>query len=262
MSEPTSQTTPQEVGYGISGATATITLDIPATRNALSTSVLAQLRRRLAEAVADDAVRVVVVSHTGPVFSSGMDLRTVVDVPAEDQPVMAFPALLADMVTAPKPVIARVAGKARAGGIGLLAACDIAVGTSDADFAFTEVHLGLIPASISLSVLRRVSEQAARRLFLTGETFDAQYAASIGLLDRVVAPDTLDEEVRAVATSLTEGGPGALAAIKRLLADPPGGTLAERYQALAALSARHFASPEGQEGTAARREKRRPTWAP
>jgi methylglutaconyl-CoA hydratase len=261
MSEPTSQTTPHEVGYGVSGVTATITLDIPATRNALSTSVLAELRRRLAEAVADDAVRVVVMSHTGPVFSSGMDLRTVVDVPAEDQPVMAFPALLTDILTAPKPVIARVAGKARAGGIGLLAACDIAVGASDVDFAFTEVRLGLIPASISVPVLRRVSEQAARRLFLTGETFDAQHAASIGLLDRVVASDALDKEVRTLAASLGKGGPGALAEIKRLLAEPPTGTLAERYKALAALSARQFASPEGQEGTAARREKRRPNWA-
>jgi methylglutaconyl-CoA hydratase len=261
MSEPTSQTTPQEVGYGVSGVIARITLDIPATRNALSTSVLAELRRRLAEAVADDAVRVVVLSHTGSVFSSGMDLRTVVDVPAEDQPVMAFAALLTDIVTAPKPVIARVAGKARAGGIGLLAACDLALGASDVDFAFTEVRLGLIPASISVPVLRRVSEQAARRLFLTGETFDAQHAANIGLLDRVVPPFALDEEVRQVTTALAEGGPGALAAIKRLLAEPPTGTLAERYQALAALSARQFASAEGQEGTAARREKRRPNWA-
>jgi methylglutaconyl-CoA hydratase len=261
MSEPTSQTTPQEVGYGVSGVIARITLDIPATRNALSTSVLAELRRRLAEAVADDAVRVVVLSHTGSVFSSGMDLRTVVDVPAEDQPVMAFAALLTDIVTAPKPVIARVAGKARAGGIGLLAACDLALGASDVDFAFTEVRLGLIPASISVPVLRRVSEQAARRLFLTGETFDAQHAANIGLLDRVVPPFALDEEVRQVTTALAEGGPGALAAIKRLFAEPPTGTLAERYQALAALSARQFASAEGQEGTAARREKRRPNWA-
>ena len=174
---------------------------------------------------------------------------------------MAFPALLTDIVTAPKPIIARVAGRARAGGIGLLAACDLALGASDIDFAFTEVRLGLIPASISLPVLRRVSEQAARALFLTGETFDAEYAARIGLLDRVVAPYALDEEVRTVTGALVEGGPGALAAIKRLLAEPPAGTLGERFQALGTLSARHFASPEGQEGTAARREKRRPGWA-
>jgi methylglutaconyl-CoA hydratase len=261
MSEPTSQTTPQEVEYGVSGVTATITLNIPATRNALSTSVLAELRRRLAEAVADNAVRVVVLSHTGPVFSSGMDLRTVASAPAEDQPVIAFPALLTEIVAAPKPVIARVAGKARAGGIGLLAACDIAVGAGDADFAFTEVRLGLVPAVISLPVLRRVYEQAARELLLTGETFDAQHAARIGLLDRVVPPYAVDDEVGQVTAALVEGGPNALAATKRLLTDPPTGTLAERYQALAALSARHFASPEGQEGTAARREKRRPNWA-
>jgi methylglutaconyl-CoA hydratase len=260
MSEPTSQTTPQEVGYGVSGVIATITLDIPPTRNALSTSVLAELRRRLAEAVGDDAVRVVVVSHAGPVFSSGMDLRAVADAPADDQPVIAFPALLTEIAAAPKPVIARVAGKARAGGIGLLAACDIAVGVSDADFAFTEVRLGLVPAVISLPVLRRVSEQAARELLLTGETFDAQHAARIGLLDRVVPPDAIDAEVVQVTAALIEGGPNALAATKRLLADPPTGTLAERYQALAALSARHFASSEGQEGTMARRENRHPNW--
>jgi methylglutaconyl-CoA hydratase len=261
MSEPTSLTTPQEVGYGISGVTAALTLDIPATRNALSISVLAKLRRRLAEAVADDAVRVVVLSHTGPVFSSGMDLRAVADASAEDQPVIAFPALLTEIAAAPKLVIARVAGKARAGGIGLLAACDLAIGASDVDFAFTEVRLGLVPAVISLPVLRRVSEQAARELLLTGEIFDARHAGRIGLLDRVVPPDALDDEVRRVTASLVEAGPNALAATKQLLADPPTGTLAERYDALAAMSARHFASPEGQEGTAAQREKRRPSWA-
>jgi len=185
----------------------------------------------------------------------------VADAPAEEQPVTAFPALLTEIAAAPKPVIARVAGKARAGGIGLLAACDIAVGASDADFAFTEVRLGLVPAVISLPVLGRVNEQATRELLLTGETFDADQAARIGLLDRVVAPNDVDAEVRRVTDALLEAGPHALAATKRLLADPPKGTLAERYAALAALSARQFASPEGQEGTAARREKRRPNWA-
>lgn len=250
------------VRYDVADGIATITLDSPANRNALSDELLRSLRSCLAGAVADDAVRVIVLSHTGTVFCSGMDLRAVGDVPAAEQPVVAFPALLTDIVDAPKPVLARVAGKARAGGIGLLAACDLAIGSVDVDFAFTEVRLGLVPAVISVPVLRRMAAQPAHRLFLTGEVFGAGLAAAIGLLDAAVPAADLDAEVARFAGMLAAGGPYAVAATKSLLTDPPTGSLAERFDQLAALSARHFADAEGQEGIAARAEKRPARWVP
>lgn len=250
------------VRYGVADGVATITLDSPPNRNALSAALLREVRGRLAEAVAAETVRVVVISHTGTVFCSGMDLRAVGEVPAAEQPVVAFPALLSDIIDAPKPVLARVGGKARAGGVGLLAACDLAIGSDDADFAFTEVRLGVIPAVISVPVLRRMAAQPARELFLTGETFDARRAAETGLLDVTVPAADLDAEVSRYAGLLAAGGPQALAATKALLTDPPTGSVAEQFDQLAALSARHFAGAEGREGIAARAEKRPARWVP
>ena len=155
---------------------ATLTLDAPERRNALSAELLAELDQRLDEAAADEGVRCLVLSHTGPAFCSGMDLTTVTDLPAERQPINAFPVLLQRIWEFDKPVIARVDGKARAGGIGLIAACDIALASPAADFAFTEVRLGLVPAVISVQLLPRMTNRALEELCLTGETFDASVA--------------------------------------------------------------------------------------
>jgi methylglutaconyl-CoA hydratase len=230
---------------------ATLTLDSPANRNALSAAAMEQLSAGLAAALADDSVRVVVLSHAGRVFCSGMDLR------ARDVPVTAFPALLTAISSAPKPVIARVGGPARAGGIGLLAAADIAIAGASATFAFTEVRIGVVPAVISVPVLPSMLPRAARELFLTGEVFDATRAAAVGLVNVAVPDEGLDPEVERYAEMLAQGAPGALAATKELLAAP-----SADYAAMAALSASRFASAEGQEGMAAFREKRPPSWAP
>lgn len=251
------------VSYQVSGSVATITLDSPQRRNALSAALLVQLGDHLNAAEEDAAIRSVVLTHTGPVFSAGMDLTAVTDVPAEQQPVVAFPVLLQRIWQFGKPVLARVDGKARAGGIGLIAACDIAIAVDAADFAFTEVRLGLVPAVISVPVLPRVLAHAALELCLTGETFGAQRAREIGLLNGV-AKDTaaLDAEVTRYTELLRLGEPKALAATKAMLRrDRSGLSMAADLQAMGRLSAGYFASPEAQEGFAAFAAKRGPSWA-
>jgi methylglutaconyl-CoA hydratase len=248
------------VDYLVAGSVATITLNAPERRNALTAALLGQLRSALDQAEAADPVRTVVLSHTGTVFCSGMDLTTVAEVPAAEQPINAFPALLQRIWDYPKPVIARVDGKARAGGIGLIAACDIAIGTGNADFAFTEVRLGLVPAVISVPVLPRLLPRPVLELCLTGETFDADRAAEIGLLSRVVADP--DAELARLTRLLAGCEPKALAATKAMLRrDRSGLSMAADLAAMSALSAEHFASAEAAEGIAAFRQKRPPAWA-
>lgn len=231
---------------------ATLTLDSPANRNALSADLMTQLAAGLDAALADDAVRVIVLSHAGRVFCSGMDLKSAGAVPVD-----TFPAILRTIATAPKPMIARVGGPARAGGIGLVAAADVAVAGAAATFAFTEVRIGVVPAVISVPVLPRMLPRAAHELFLTGEVFDAARAAVAGLVNVAVPDEALDAEVARYADLLVRGAPGALAATKELLAAP-----SADYAAMAALSAARFASAEGQEGMAAFREKRPAAWVP
>jgi methylglutaconyl-CoA hydratase len=243
-----------EVARGV----ATLTLDSPANRNALSRALRAQLRDALAAALADDAVRVVVLDHTGRVFCSGMDLAEAAGGGAQEQGVREFPELLASIWTSPKPVVAVVRGPARAGGVGLLAACDVVVAGESATFAFSEVRLGLVPAVISAVVLPRMVPHVAHRLMLTGNVFDAATAAAGGLVDLVVPDADVDGELRAQIVELTAGAPTALAETKRLLR--AGSAL--DFDELLELSARFFASDEGQEGIASFREKRPASWVP
>jgi len=243
-----------EVARGV----ATLTLDSPANRNALSRAMRAQLRTAMTGALADDAVRVVVLDHTGRVFCSGMDLGEAAGGGAEDQGVREFPELLSALWSAPKPVVAVVRGPARAGGVGLLAACDVVVAAESATFAFSEVRLGLVPAVISAVVLPRMVPHVAHRLMLTGNVFDAGAAAAGGLVDLVVPDADVDGEVRTQLVELTAGAPTALAETKRLLR---AGTELH-FDELLELSARFFAGEEGQEGIASFREKRPARWVP
>ena len=243
-----------EVARGV----ATLTLDSPANRNALSRAMRAQLRGALADALADDAVRVVVLDHTGRVFCSGMDLSEAAGGGVQDQGVREFPELLEAIWHSPKPVVAVVRGPARAGGVGLLAACDVVVAAESATFAFSEVRLGIVPAVISAVVLPRMVPHVAHRLMLTGNVFDAATAAGGGLVDLVVPDADVDGELRAQLVELTSGAPTALAETKRLLR--AGSEL--HFDELLELSARFFASEEGQEGIASFREKRPARWVP
>ena len=238
---------------------ATLTLDSPANRNALSRAMRAQLRTALAGALADDAVRVVVLDHTGRVFCSGMDLGEAAGGAAGDQGVRELPELLETVWRSPKPVVAVLRGPARAGGVGLAAACDVVVAASSATFAFSEVRLGIVPAVISAVVLPRMVPHVAHRLMLTGEVFDAAAAAVGGLVDLAVPDDDVDAAVSAQVTALAAGAPAALAETKRLRR---AGGLRGSSDELLELSARFFAGEEGQEGIAAFREKRPARWVP
>jgi methylglutaconyl-CoA hydratase len=245
----------------IDSGVATITLDSPPNRNALSTQLRGELRDRLTTATTSDQVRVIVLTHTGMVFCSGMDLKESRGASADNQGVNDFPDTLRLIWNSPTPVIAKLAGPARAGGVGLVAACDLALAASEVTFAFSEVRIGVVPAVISVPLIPQVQPAALYELFLTGEAFDATRAAEIGLITKAVPADQLDAEVLRYASMLRLGAPGALAATKELLRGPATSTMADDLAAMTALSAARFASEEGQEGIRAFVEKRKPSWA-
>ncbi|MEU8047762.1 enoyl-CoA hydratase-related protein [Micromonospora echinofusca] len=241
----------------------TLTLDSPHNRNALSTPLMTQLLAGLAEAVADDAVRVVVLDHTGPVFCSGADLKeTAAAYASGTVPAGMLGDVLAAVWECPKPVVAKVAGPARAGGLGLIAAADLAVCAREATFAFTEVRIGVVPAVISATVLPRLHPRAAAELYLTGDAFDGRRAAEIGLVTAAVPADGLDAAVAGYCDSLVRGAPGALAGAKQLLRRPPATDLRTEIAGLSTLSTGYFLSEEGREGVLAFREKRPARWVP
>ncbi|MEV1176356.1 enoyl-CoA hydratase-related protein [Nonomuraea sp. NPDC049784] len=243
----------------LAGGVATITLDSPPNRNALSVRLLADLADRLHWALAEPEARMIVLTGTGKVFCSGADIK---EQKASGAPVTAsFPEILTLIWDSPKPVICRLNGTARAGGLGLVTACDFAIAPLTASFAFSEVRLGVVPAMISVPVLRRVEPRAAAEYFLTGEVFDAARAAEIGLISRAVPEEELDATVAHYAELLIQGAPEALAITKRLVREVPGMPFEEGLRRMTELSAERFTSEEGQEGIAAFREKRPPKWA-
>jgi methylglutaconyl-CoA hydratase len=241
----------------------TLTLDSPANRNALSTPLIRELLDGLTAALTDPAVRAVVLSHTGPVFCSGADLKETAEARANGRiPAELVGDLLAAIWEFPKPVLARIAGPARAGGLGLIAAADIAICTQEATFAFSEVRLGVIPAVISATVLPRLAPRAAAELYLTGEVFDGVRAAQVGLVTAAVPAADLDQTVARYRRALVLGGPLALAGTKQLLRRTPGQNIRADLAELATRSAGYFRSDEGREGVAAFREKRPASWVP
>jgi methylglutaconyl-CoA hydratase len=252
---------PRLVRYEVDDSRATLVLDSPANRNALSAQLRGDLVEALDLALADPDIRTIVLTHTGPVFCAGMDLKESRGAGAEAQGVHEFPRILETIWNSPKPVVARLAGPARAGGVGLVAACDIAIAADNATFAFSEVRIGVVPAVISVTVLPRLLPRAAHELFLTGETFDAVRAAEIGLLSTAVAARELDAEVDRYVEMLRLGAPGAMGGVKALLRRTRSETLSEDFAAMNTLSAQYFAGDEGQEGLRAFAEKRPPAWA-
>ncbi|MEU5661115.1 enoyl-CoA hydratase family protein [Streptomyces longwoodensis] len=232
----------------------TLALDSPDNRNALSAALVAELAEALADCADDPGVRAVVLTHTGGTFSAGADLR---DPPHPD----ALVDLLRRIVELPRPVVARVTGHVRAGGLGLLAACDIAVASRAATFAFTEVRIGVAPAVISLTLLDRVDPRALARYYLTGERFDAVEAARTGLLTAAAGDgEEVDAVLDPVLDGLRRSAPEALAETKRLLTTRVLETFDRDAATLTALSARLFASPPAREGMTAFLERRDPSW--
>jgi methylglutaconyl-CoA hydratase len=248
------------VRVGAAGAVATVTLDSPRNANALSTALLTQLLAALDQAIRDAAVRVVVLTGAGKVFCAGADLKEARANPTGATALMA--SVIALLWDSPKPVICRVNGAARAGGIGLVAASDIAIASDHATFAFSEVRIGVVPAVISVPCLRRMPSRAAAEYFLTGEVFGAGRAAEVGLLTAAVTEQQLDAEVARYAAMLLRGAPGALAGTKGVLREIGAASLAHGLDRMAELSGRYFGSDEAREGMAAFAAKRDPAWVP
>jgi methylglutaconyl-CoA hydratase len=241
------------------GGVATVTLDSPHNRNALSHALIDELLAALATVRDDPAARVLVLSHAGPAFCSGADLKeTAAALRAGEVPVARLGDVLAALWEYPKPVVARVGGAARAGGLGLIAAADLAVCADGVTFAFTEVRLGVIPAVISATVLPRLVPRAAAELFLTGAVFDAARAAQIGLVTAAVPAADLDAAVAGYVADLLRGGPMALAGAKALLRGPR--DIRAELAELTRRSVGYFTSPEGREGVAAAGQRREPDW--
>ena len=246
------------VQYSVDRAIARIALDSPRNRNALSAALVGQLSDALAEAAADGAVRAVELTHTGTTFCAGADLSEARQggMASGTQRVIT---LLRSMIELPKPVVGSIDGHVRAGGLGLVGACDIVLAGPKSTFAFTEVRLGLAPAMISLTTLPRMNPRAASRYFLTGETFDAEAAARIGLVTDAV--DDIDEGTMAVLNALRAASPQGLRETKPLLTPELLAGFDARAQDLSEQSARLFDSAEAAEGMAAFLAKRPPSWA-
>ena len=244
---------------------ARVTLNRPEVRNAFDDALIARLKDAFLDVEKDKNIRVLILAGNGPAFCAGADLNWMKRMAGYGyQENLADAQALADMLSTldrmPKPTIARVHGPAFAGGTGLVAACDIAVGTAEAKFCFSEAKLGLSPATISPHVLRAIGERAARRYFLTAEVFDAQEALRIGMLS--ILTDKLDETIDELLKHLLAGGPEAMKKIKDLVR-----TVSSRSvdDALVAETAKRIAeirvSPEGKEGIASFLEKRKPAWS-
>ncbi|MGN7157896.1 enoyl-CoA hydratase-related protein [Dietzia cercidiphylli] len=231
------------VHYEVSNGIGTITLDSPHNRNALSSQLMAELLDAV-KRTRDDESRVVVLRSADRVFCSGGDLSAASGGCLNNMGAETLVELLRLIVTHPKPVVTRLAGPARAGGLGIVAASDIAICADDVTFAFTESRLGLTPAVISLTVLPRMTSRGAYDTFLTGRTFDADEATAIGLITRAVAAGQLDDEITRVCSELLEAHPQGLRETKTLLARDILARIDEQAEEMAGLSARLFASDE------------------
>jgi methylglutaconyl-CoA hydratase len=238
----------------------------PDVHNALDEELIAALTAAIRALSGEPAVRVVVLSGEGKSFCAGADIGYMQRLSTYDRDANLADArtlgeLFLALAECPRPVVARVHGVALGGGVGLLAACDIVVAAEDTKLGLSEVRLGILPAVISPFVVRRIGPGAARPLFLTGDRFDAHRALALGLVDIVVPAAELDAAVARVVASLGQGGPGAQAAIKRLLDEIGPLSLGEAAQRTPPFIAAQRATEEAREGFAAFFEKRPPRWA-
>ncbi len=248
------------------GPAARIWLNRPELRNAFDDEVIGELSAAFAQVVAKSDVRVIVLGARGPAFCAGANLnwmRRAADFTREQntQDAAGLAAMLRAIHESPKPVIARIQGDVYAGGMGLVAACDMAVSVDTANYCLSEVKIGLIPATISPYVLRAMGTRAAQRYFLTAERFSAAESQRIGFVHEVVSADALDAKVDELVKALCNASPAAVRACKRLIADVAGreiddALVAETVQGIADIRA----SDEGREGVQAFLQKRKPNW--
>ena len=256
----------QHLSITQTGPVARITLTMPEIRNAFSDEVIQAITEAFADVGARADVRAVVLAAEGPAFCAGANLnwmRRMADYTREENLADAskLAAMLRTIAECPKPTIARVQGDVYAGGMGLVAACDMAVSVDTAWYCLSEVKIGLAPATISPYVIRAMGARAAQRYFLTAERFTAAEAHRIGFVHEVVAADALDTKVDELLKALTSASPAAVVACKTLVADVVGrdideGLIAYTVEAIADIRA----STEGREGVQAFLNKRKPAW--
>lgn len=249
------------------GPVATVTLNRPDVHNAFDEALIGGLTDAFVHLAEDASIRVVVLTGTGTSFCAGGDLAWMRRMAGYSQEENVRDAhLLQQMFTAiadcPKVTIARVHGAAMGGGAGLVAACDVAIAAEDATFAFSEVRLGLAPATIAPYVVQKIGMGAARALFVTGQRFGAQEALRLGLVQQVTPTEELDEAVDKAVRNALGAGPEAVSAIKRLLREIDGKTAGEVADVTTECIAGLRVSPEGQEGIRAFLGKRKPEWTP
>lgn len=245
---------------------ATVVLNRPDVRNAFNETMIAEITQAFRTLGEDNDIRAIVLAANGPAFCAGADLNWMKKMAAytydeNRADAMQLAAMLYTIYSCPKPVVAKVQGDCYAGGMGLVAACDIAVATDTAGFCLSEVKLGLIPATISPYVIRAMGDNAARRYFLTAERFSAEEALRIGFVHAVTNADALDASVADIVKALVTNSPNAVKEAKRLVHDVTGMPLTD---ALIADTAQRIAdirsSEQGREGVRSFLEKRKPDW--
>jgi len=256
----------ETIVYTIDKLVARVTFNRPEVHNAFNDQMIEELTHVFKDIQKRESVRVVVLTGEGESFSAGADInwmRKVKDYSFEEN--LKNSLKLADLFyfvySLPKPTIARVNGIAIGGGTGLVAVCDIAIASSVAKFSFSEVKLGLVPACISPYVIRKCGEGRTREFFLTGERLSAEKALSAGLVNQVVPPEELDEAVEDLVSQLLSSGPQAIGVCKELLGNVPSLSFEEAKEYTARVLAGLRISDEGQEGTKAFLEKRKPKWS-
>jgi len=256
----------RSVTLTVNAGVATVTLTQPEIRNAFSDEVIADITAAFETVAQHQEVRAVVLAAEGPAFCAGANLnwmRRMADYSREEN--VADAGKLAQMLhtiyTCPQPTIARVQGDVFAGGMGLVAACDMAVSVDTANYCLSEVKIGLIPATIAPYVIRAMGPRAAHRYFLTAERFDAAEALRMGFVHQVVPADELDNAVDSLLKHLMQAGPEAMKACKKLVIDTAERAINDELtrdtvQRIADIRA----SSEGKEGVQAFLGKRKPSW--
>ncbi|MBJ7309916.1 enoyl-CoA hydratase/isomerase family protein [Rugamonas sp. CCM 8940] len=256
----------QTLNITIAGALATVTLDRPDVRNAFNDTTIAELALAFDELGRDAALRAIVLAANGPAFCAGADLNWMKKMAgythAENQAdALQLARMLRTIYLCPKPVVAKVQGDCYAGGMGLVAACDIIVAAEEVNFCLSEVKLGLIPATISPYVIKAMGENAARRYFLTAERFSAREALRLGLVHELVEAGALDAKVAEIVKALSSNSPHAVRQAKVLVRDMAGQSVNDALLADTAERIAHIrASEQGREGVASFLEKRKPNW--
>jgi methylglutaconyl-CoA hydratase len=245
---------------------ATVTLNRPDVRNAFNELAIAEITRAFARLGTEADLRAIVLAANGAAFCAGADLNWMKKMAGYTRDenradAMQLAQMLYTIYRCPVPVVARVQGDCYAGGMGLVAACDIIVAAEEVNFCLSEVRLGLIPATISPYVIKAMGDNAARRYFLTAERFNAQEALRIGFAHEVVAADALDAKVAEIVKALVTNSPHAVRQAKALVRDVAGQTIDDALLADTAERIAHIrASEQGREGVASFLEKRKPNW--